>query len=83
MGSSKLIQSLLEIDAGDQKSLLQDHIEETTIYYIICDECRGTTDDLTMSTLGFHLYDKGWRLREDERGREYVFCPRCVEGAES
>lgn len=78
-----LMSSLQEIEEADQKSLLQCHIQETITYYIICDECKGCTDDLTGSTLGFHLYDKGWRLRENEQGREFVFCPKCAGAIES
>lgn len=70
-----LIEPTTENDSEDQAGRLDVHIEESVTYYIICDECHGCYD-LKTDGIGIELRDQGWRIRENERGREYVFCPK-------
>lgn len=73
-----LFEVTTEADAEDQPVLIRDHIAETTEYYILCDGCHGCTN-LTKKEADENLYEKGWRLRENDRGREFVFCPECAK----
>lgn len=70
-------------DREQMESLIDDHIEESTTHFIICDGCLGCTDDLTgYRNEPTRLYDEGFRVIENERGREEVVCPNCAPSAE-
>lgn len=61
----------------EQVELLSEMIDETTEYYIICDQCKGCTDGLKSSSAE-PLVVQGWRAVTLESGRVNAVCPTCV-----
>jgi len=75
---SKPEERVAEAEKEGQTSFLDDSIEDTTTYYVICDECHGCYDMPTFG-VGNSMYDEGWRVKENANGQRLVMCPDCAK----
>jgi len=60
----------------EQVMEIEDCIDESTEYYVICDRCRGVTDVESMG-VARDLFDQGWRM-VDNGNRMLLTCPTCA-----
>lgn len=66
-----------ELTRDEQLMEIEDAIEESVSYYVMCDECNGVTDIEKYAGASARLYEEGWRML-DKDNRVLLTCPRCV-----
>lgn len=66
----------IELTTDEQVMEIEDAIDSTIEYYIMCDQCNGVTN-LESSGVARELFDQGWRM-VDSNGRVLLTCPRCA-----
>lgn len=70
----------IELTREEQLMEIEDAIEESVEYYVMCDECNGVTN-LTNRTVAPDLYEQGWRMVDNDN-RVLLTCPKCQRTSE-